>query len=202
MLSRLRRILSPATVISVLALFVALGGAGYAATTIGSTQIANNSVASVDIRNGTIVPKDLSPRAVSALRGGAGPAGPAGAPGAAGSPGAPATSMFAYVRVADSDALDLAFGNGVIRAERVPVTSVPGRVDVTFARDLRGCVVHATPGVGAPRGAADFNDVRIGVVVDPEAAPGVADNVARVLTFAGGGGNNSFDASFMISAFC
>jgi hypothetical protein len=37
-------------VISVLALFIALGGVGYAATTIGSKQIANNSVASQDLR--------------------------------------------------------------------------------------------------------------------------------------------------------
>lgn len=203
--------LSPATAMSALALFVALGGAGYAATTIGSKQIANNSVASQDLRNNsassadirdaTILPKDLSPRALSALQGGRGPAGPTGAAGPAGPPGAPATSMFAYVRVFGTEVVELAYGKGVIAAEQTPNTIVPGRVSVTFERDLRGCVVQATPGVGRPRGVADFNDVRIAVFIDPDAAEGVQDDVALVRTFAGPT-NNTIDASFMISAFC
>ncbi len=65
---------------------------------------------------------------------------------------------------------------------------------MTFERDLRGCVVQATPGTGRPRGAAEFGDVRIGVIVDPENAEGALDSVARAITFAGPS-NMTVDAS-------
>lgn len=50
---------SPALVVALIALFVALGGVGYAATKIGSGQIRNNSVRGKDIRNRTITSKDV-----------------------------------------------------------------------------------------------------------------------------------------------
>jgi hypothetical protein len=50
---------SPALVISLVALFVSLGGVGYAAATIGSAQIKNNSIRGKDIRNSTITGKDV-----------------------------------------------------------------------------------------------------------------------------------------------
>ena len=77
------------TVISVIALFVALGGTSYAviklpANSVGSREIKPNSVSGGDVRNGSIASKDL---AVSArgLRGPRGPAGPAGSSAGAGS---------------------------------------------------------------------------------------------------------------------
>lgn len=45
--------------IALLALFVALGGAGYAAATVGSAQVKNNSLRGKDIRNGTITGRDV-----------------------------------------------------------------------------------------------------------------------------------------------
>jgi hypothetical protein len=68
---------------SVVALFVSLGGVGYAATKIGSAQIKDNSIKSKDIRNRTIASKDLSRKAFTSLR---------GEPGAKGDPG-PAGSI-------------------------------------------------------------------------------------------------------------
>jgi hypothetical protein len=50
---------SPAMIVACAALFVALGGVGYAAATIGSSQIKNNSVRGKDIRNSTITGKDV-----------------------------------------------------------------------------------------------------------------------------------------------
>jgi hypothetical protein len=50
---------SPATVMSAMALFVSLGGVGYAAATIDSGDIKNNSVRGKDIRNGTVRSKDV-----------------------------------------------------------------------------------------------------------------------------------------------
>lgn len=46
-------------VVAVIALFVALGGVGYAAATIGSADVKNNSLRSKDIRNRTLRGKDV-----------------------------------------------------------------------------------------------------------------------------------------------
>ena len=66
---------SPAMLVAVAALFVALGSVGYAATTIGSEEIRNNSLQSVDVKNddllsrdihdGTILRRDISPTALN-----------------------------------------------------------------------------------------------------------------------------------------
>ena len=50
---------SPAMLVAVVALFVALGGVGYAATTIGSEEIRNNSVQSVDVKNDDLQSRDI-----------------------------------------------------------------------------------------------------------------------------------------------
>lgn len=76
------------TVISLLSLFVALGGTSYAviklpANSVGSREIKPNAVSSGDIRNGSVASKDLAPSA----RGQRGPRGPQGPPGQAGSAG-------------------------------------------------------------------------------------------------------------------
>jgi hypothetical protein len=57
MMSRFRQP-SPALVIAVIALFVALGGGAYAALRLGSKQIVNNSVRSKDVRNRTLTGRD------------------------------------------------------------------------------------------------------------------------------------------------
>lgn len=50
---------SPAMVVALIALFVAMGGVSYAAARIGSAQIKNNSVRGKDIRNSTITGTDV-----------------------------------------------------------------------------------------------------------------------------------------------
>jgi hypothetical protein len=79
---------SAATVMSAIALFVSLGGVGYAAATIGSAQIKDNSVRTRDIKNRTISSKDIRKKTLSALRG------RKGATGERGQTGAPGTSIF------------------------------------------------------------------------------------------------------------
>jgi hypothetical protein len=70
--------------LALVALFIALGGGtAYAATTL----VPKNSVGSSQVINGSLQTVDLSSRAVSALKGKAGPQGAAGAQGAAGSAG-------------------------------------------------------------------------------------------------------------------
>jgi len=75
---------SPATIISLVALFVALGGTGYAAVALAP----RNSVGSAQVINGSLLKKDLSKKTVAALKGNRGLRGPAGPRGAAGPAGA------------------------------------------------------------------------------------------------------------------
>jgi hypothetical protein len=50
--------------IALIALFVALGGVGYAAATISSGDIVNNSIRSRDIRNNSLLSRDIHNRSV------------------------------------------------------------------------------------------------------------------------------------------
>ena len=79
---RMRHRPSAAFVISLVALFVALGGTGYAAI-----KIPKNSVASPQVVNGSLGTADLSKKARTALKGNRGAKGAAGTPGAAGPAG-------------------------------------------------------------------------------------------------------------------
>jgi Collagen triple helix repeat (20 copies) len=74
---------SSATIISLVALFVALGGTGYAAVALAP----RNSVGSAQVINGSLLKKDLSKKTIAALKGNRGLRGPAGAQGAAGPTG-------------------------------------------------------------------------------------------------------------------
>ena len=62
-MNRLRRIsrtlLTPSMLVALLALSIALGGVAWAAGTIGSFQIINNSIQSADIRNGHVTSLDI-----------------------------------------------------------------------------------------------------------------------------------------------
>src|SRR4051812_4326797 len=93
MLAQLRSEMSFANVTSVLALFIALGGTGYAAVTlprnsVGSAQIKSHAVSSSDLKSNAVTSRaikshsvglsDISPAARSSLRGEPGPQGPAG----------------------------------------------------------------------------------------------------------------------------
>jgi hypothetical protein len=91
-----RRKPSPATVISLVALFVALGGTSYAAITVTGANVRNSSLTGADIRNSSLTGTDVRDGSLLArdFRGGElpsgaqGPAGPAGAQGAPGATGA------------------------------------------------------------------------------------------------------------------
>ena len=84
----MRRHLSFANVVSLLALFVALGGTSYAAIVVTSKNVKNNSLTSADVRNGTLLKKDFKKGQVPlGSRGPAGPSGATGAPGPKGDTG-------------------------------------------------------------------------------------------------------------------
>jgi hypothetical protein len=76
---------SPALVVAMLALFVALTGAAVATTSalITGTQIKDNSITGADVKNKSLTPKDFT----GSVRGARGPAGTAGPQGPAGPAG-------------------------------------------------------------------------------------------------------------------
>lgn len=82
---------SPAVIVAMLALFVALTGTAVATTSavITGKQIKNNSITGADVRNKSLTPKDFrgSVRGPRGLRGLAGPTGATGAQGAQGAQG-------------------------------------------------------------------------------------------------------------------
>ncbi|MDT7713430.1 MAG: hypothetical protein QOG46_2205 [Pseudonocardiales bacterium] len=78
----MRQRLTYANVMSTIAVFVVLGGTGYAAT-----RLARNSVGSPQIRNGAIKNVDISSATKRSLRGKRGAKGPTGASGPAGTAG-------------------------------------------------------------------------------------------------------------------
>ena len=90
---------SPAMIVATLALFVAMGGTGYAVSklpkgSVGAAQLRKNAVRSQHIKAGSITKAKLAQSTLSALRGPSGT--PAGAQGPVTSSGAAAPDSVAY----------------------------------------------------------------------------------------------------------
>jgi hypothetical protein len=80
---------TPALVISIVALFVAMGGTGYAASqiprgSVGAAQLKKNAVSSPKVKNGSLALNDFKIAERTKLRGSAGARGAAGARGSQG----------------------------------------------------------------------------------------------------------------------
>ena len=134
---------SPALVVAMIALFVALTGTAVATTTgtfalITGKQIKNSSITGIDVKNKSLTPKDFrgSVRGPRGLRGPAGPAGAAGPVGAAGAAGAAGPkgdkgdkgdtgapgSARAYAYVLSNGALVSARSKNVVSVNHTPGT--------------------------------------------------------------------------------
>ncbi len=98
---------SPSLVLSVLALFVALGGTGYAisklpANSVGTKQVKKNAINSSKVKNRSLLAKDFKagqlPAGKRGETGQTGPTGATGASGEAGDKGDPGSALaYAYV---------------------------------------------------------------------------------------------------------
>ena len=140
---RLTRNLSYSSVMSTLALFLALGGTSYALTlprnSVGSSQIrpkavraselATNAVRSLDVADRSLGLRDLSLSARASLSGAAGPAGPAGPA------GAPAVTYRAAISAAGS------ITRGNAKSSDSPAL---GEFLIGFERSTDECVSTAT----------------------------------------------------------
>lgn len=181
------RRLSPATVIAIIALVVALGGTTYAVTalprnSVGNAQLKNGAVTSQKVKNHSLLAVDFKPgqlaKVVPTAYGPAGPQGPAGADGATGAQG-PAGPTGATGPVGDTGAPGPAGAQGPaglsygFSAQAAPTNSVTGCNTV----DLIGAVISPTRTsrvwiAGQSRLSSDgalaarlIADIRLGVAV-------------------------------------
>ena len=174
MLDRIKQKLTYANVTATLALFIALGGSSYAAlqlprNSVGAQQVRTGAVRSSEVRDRSLLLRDISTKTRRSLRGQRGAAGPAGAQGP---PGAPATSYFAAVSSSGSFVRGNATSGGRAGATGVYV--------VGFAQSVSGCAYSATIGTtdsssaGAGRISVRDDGGRVGVQTF-EAAGNAAD---------------------------
>jgi len=85
---------SPSMSVALVALFVALGGTGYAAVKINGKDIKKGTISGKKLKNRTLGTAKLTTAARSSLRGQTGPTGPPGAKGDKGDPGPVDPSQF------------------------------------------------------------------------------------------------------------
>jgi hypothetical protein len=149
---------SPAMVVAMLALFVALTGTAVATTSalITGNQIKNSSITGLDIKNKSLRPIDFR----GSVRGARGASGPPGTPGLQGpqglkgdkgdpgQAGAPATALWAVV---DGNAAGAPTNVPITRSSGVVGTATTthnfaGEYRIQFNRDVIGCTYLA--GVG------------------------------------------------------
>jgi hypothetical protein len=132
---------SPAMVVACAALFVSLGGVGYAAivlpaNSVGPKQLKKNAVNSAKVKPRSLLASDFKkgqlPRGPRGLQG---VPGAPGAPGAKGDPGTPATRLWAYV----SSTGQLRGGGGVVASSRLS----NGYFSVTFNQSVVNCAATA-----------------------------------------------------------
>src|SRR5215210_3342543 len=133
---------SPGLVIACLALLLALGGTGYAA----SQALPRNSVTSIQVKDRSLLARDF--RAGQIPRGPAGPAGPQGPAGPAGPAGGSASARWALVR---PDGGIAAQSGGITLAAKPSA----GTYILSFGSQVSGRPIIASAGY-----AADASDSR------------------------------------------
>ena len=138
-----------ANVVSVLALFVALGGTGYAAVvlpagSVGTSQLQKDAVTSGKVKDGSLKAVDFrsgqipaGPAGAKGAAGATGAVGPAGPTGTAGSPG----SALAFARVLANGTLDATHSKNVARSK---VTAQAGYYCVDLAPGISASSVVAS----------------------------------------------------------
>jgi hypothetical protein len=176
-----RRHLTYANVVSSLCLFIVLGGSAWGVATgrIGSRQIENNSVRSLDVRNNGLRSVDIRDSSLleKDFKPGQLPAGPQGAAGPRGAPGAPGTAR-AYAHVRSNGTLDAARTKNVLGIAVVCIPPFDPTCPPHEAASPNQCfkLDFAPSSAVATIDYGDFgNDLRAGVAVEipaPAFVPG------------------------------
>jgi hypothetical protein len=198
----------PATLISLAALFVALGGTSYAALTVTSGTVKNNSLSGIDIKNSSLTTLDVKNRSLRAIdfrasdvpRGATGPQGPQGIQGpkgdtgAKGDAGTPATRLWGSINNANPTPT-IRYGQGVTAVADTGYS--PGSTTVTFDRDVSTCAFLVTP-VGHGGGFLTPT-VTAAVTTGFYEGSGLTNSQVRVTTYYE---DAPTDRDYDIAAFC
>ena len=148
---------SPATLIAMLALFVALGGSSYAALqlprgSVGTKQLRNNAVTSPKVKNNSLLVRDFRASQRALLRGPRGERGEPGLPGAqgpAGAAGAPGSAL-AFAHVNADGTIDAANSQNVVAGPKVNAGQVGIYcLNVTASRAARNVVASIDISTGS-----------------------------------------------------
>ena len=187
MLNRFRSRPSFASVVSVMALFVALGGTSYAAVklpknSVGSSQIKTNGVGSSDVKNGSLRSVDF--------RAGELPAGQQGQQGPKGDPGTPGQNgKDGVLGAVTVQRTDVALADNTTQAVEAScpagqkAISGGSSVDQTGSDDIKLLVSRPGNGGFIPADGQSFNDWRA-VYRNPAGGTGAAEIRAFVVCVA------------------
>jgi hypothetical protein len=161
---------SYANVISSIALFVALGGTGYAVAklprnSVGTTQLKANAVTSGKIRKGAVQASDLAP----AVRGGSGNRGPRGPAGPTGSQGPAGPSETIQVKRAEGVLIPVeAGGSAALASLALPAGSwmfnAQTRIVYGGGSEFFDCFLETTPGERLGEGTLHVGDTPQAVI--------------------------------------
>jgi hypothetical protein len=190
--AKFRARLTFANVVSVMALFIAIGGSSYAAISVTGKNVKNSSLTGKDVKNNSLTGKDVKSLASGDVKNfsllskdfkpGQLPAGPRGAQGA---PGIPATRMYGVFDGTDGSQ---EAGTGIADSSRQGL----GVYYITFNRDVSDCVFVASP---SSIDATNPSSRTVG------AAPGPLSNQAFVLVRKDFADTRS-DDDFSLAVFC
>jgi hypothetical protein len=135
---------SPAMAVACAALFVSLGGVGYAAivlpaNSVGTKHLKRNAVTSAKVKQHSLLRSDFKrgqiPRGPQGIQGARGVQGAQGIQGPKGDPGTPATRLWAYVSATGT----LRGGGGVVASSRLS----DGYYSVSFNQSIVNCAATA-----------------------------------------------------------
>jgi hypothetical protein len=165
--------------VALVALFMAMGGSAYALV-VTSGNIKNNTIRSVDVRNGGLLGKDFRKDGVG---GGAIKESSLGFV-----PGAFVTNGSTHFSVVNAGGQQVR-GRGTTSAAR----TAEGRYQVIFDADVRGCGYYAT--IGGPTAAAPPDNGQITVSA-------LGSNVNGVDIRTTGAGGNDANKPFHLIVLC
>src|SRR5215203_5340093 len=159
----LRGRLTYANVMATIAVFIALGGASYAAI-----KLPKNSVGTKQLKKEAVSLSKIKTSAKSAMKGQKGEQGDRGPQGEAGPAGQDATRLFARIVASNGFA---AIKSGVTEGENTGLG--------TYSIDFSNCALQVTTGVGIPVNPGDIYSDGSGATVRVSAAD---SSVALVAT--------------------
>ncbi len=201
---------SPAMAVALIALFVALGGSGYAAVKVNGKNIKNRSVTAKKLKKNTLTGAEVKDRSLGRedfkrSRLPRGFRGPQGIPGQRGEPGRPGTARAYAIVTPGSDPLTPGDNPSLVPGRSQNVTAVVGPSE-TFVSGLycltlgAGIDPSTTAPVASPEasgtGLVDRDDAT--VLIDRSSSANCPAGRVAVWTYAGGSTSNNVAFSIVV----